>query len=48
MKCPNCGERNHIDIEEADGFCQDTRECEDCGCVWTFKNEKRIIIKEGN
>lgn len=46
MKCPNCGDR-HVEIDEADGYCQDSRECDICGCVWTFKNEERIIIKIG-
>lgn len=47
MKCPNCNNRKKIDVEEGDGFSQDIRECEACGCVWTFKGDKRVIIKEG-
>ncbi len=46
MKCPNCGNRN-IDVNKADGFSKDTRECMKCGMIWTFADEKRTVIKEG-
>jgi uncharacterized Zn finger protein len=46
MKCPVCGSRN-IDIREADGYSQDTRECLSCGTIWTFKDDNRKVIKEG-
>jgi len=47
MKCPNCGDRTHVDIHEADGFSQDSRECGNCGCIWTFHGKERVVIKEG-
>lgn len=48
MKCPNCGSRTTVDIVEADGYCQDSRECTACGCQWTFKESNRVIICPGN
>jgi len=48
MKCPNCGHRDQVSVCEGDGFCQDVRECTDCGCIWTFDGDKRAIIKEAS
>lgn len=51
MKCPNCHDRRHVDVEAGDGFTErDTRECRTCGAVWCYsENEEKIkIIKEGN
>lgn len=47
MKCPSCQNRTQVDIHEADGYSQDSRECGICGCVWTFHENQRVIIKEG-
>lgn len=46
MKCSSCGSRN-IDIKEADGYSQDSRECLTCGRIWTFSENKMVVIKEG-
>jgi dUTP pyrophosphatase len=48
MKCPMCGNRDKIVVDEADGFSQDTRECGECGCIWTWKDEERKIIVTGS
>lgn len=51
MKCPNCRDRQHIDVEKGDGFTEnDTRECLTCGTVWYYneKDEHTRIIKEGD
>lgn len=47
MKCPVCKDKKHVEIEAADGFAQDSRECGTCGTIWTFVNGERTIIKEG-
>jgi len=51
MKCPNCHDRKHIDVEIGDGFTDnDTRECLTCGAVWYYSETESHfkIIKEGN
>lgn len=51
MKCPNCLDREHVDVNLGDGFTKnDTRECLTCGAIWYYdKIEERIkFIKEGN
>ena len=51
MKCPNCHDRTHIDVEIGDGFTDnDTRECLICGAVWFYSEAESHfkIIKEGN
>lgn len=51
MKCPNCHDRTHIDVEIGDGFTDnDTRECLICGAVWFYSETESHfkIIKEGN
>lgn len=50
MKCPNCHDRAHVDVELGDGFTgNDTRECLSCGAIWYYcAVEERIkIIKAG-
>lgn len=49
MKCPECKERQHIELDlHSDGFSENVRECGDCGAMWTWKDDKRIIIKHGS
>lgn len=49
MKCPECKGRKHVEIDlHSDGFAVDIRECGDCGAMWAFKGEKRVLIKKGN
>lgn len=51
MKCPNCHDRKHIEVEIGDGFTDnDTRECLTCGAVWFYSDtdEEVKIIKAGN
>lgn len=51
MKCPNCHDRTHIDVEIGDGFTDnDTRECLNCGAVWFYSETEGHfkIIKEGS
>jgi DNA-directed RNA polymerase subunit M/transcription elongation factor TFIIS len=45
MKCPKCKSKRVV-LGKGDGFSQDIRECEDCGHLWTFKGEERIVLKE--
>lgn len=49
MKCPVCKNREHVEIDlHADGFCQDARECGDCGSIWTFSGANLKILKGRN
>ena len=46
MKCPLCRSREHVEIGlHADGFSQDTRECGDCGAVWTYSGKTLKMIQ---
>lgn len=45
MKCPVCKDRQHVDIDSADGYSQDIRECGSCGALWTFSGNERIVLR---
>lgn len=50
MKCPNCHDRTHVDVEPGDGYTDnDTRECLNCGAIWYFcaAEDQIKYIKEG-
>lgn len=47
MKCPICKNKN-IDFDSVDGFTKHhMRECTVCGTLWMWKDDERIIIKQG-
>ena len=51
MKCPNCHDREHVDVVHGDGFTHnDTRECLTCGAIWYYSQaeEKIKVIKPGD
>ncbi len=43
MKCPNCGQKKHIELDtHADGYAPTLLECGDCGAVWELR-EVRVL-----
>lgn len=46
MKCPVCKERKRINLNSADGYSQDSRECGKCGAIWTFVGDELVILSE--
>lgn len=44
--CPNCGSRN-IDIDDCEGYSEQTLECYDCGNMCIIKHDHIITVKKG-